>query len=105
MPLFGMALAVRKDPLGTLRRMAREYGDVVGFSAMGMPRVLISRPEYILQLLVLEHAKLHKSALTKLVVGPLLGQGLLSARGSSGDGSDAWLSRRSSVRAPMSTLR
>ena len=81
LPLFGMALAVRKDPLGTLRRMAREYGDVVGFSAMGMQRVLISRPEYILQLLVLEHAKLHKSALTKLVVGPLLGQGLLISEG------------------------
>jgi len=76
-----MALAVRKDPLGTLRQMAREYGDVVAFSAMGMQRVLISRPEYILQLLVLEHAKLHKSALTKLVVGPLLGQGLLISEG------------------------
>ena len=53
LPVFGMALAVRKDPLGTLQGMVRKYGDVVAFSAMGMPRVLVSRPDYILQLLVL----------------------------------------------------
>jgi len=81
LPYLGMALEVRKDALGTLQRMAREYGDVVAFSAMGMPRVLVSRPEYVQQLLVLDHAKLQKSALTKLVVGPLLGQGLLINEG------------------------
>src|SRR5579863_1661613 len=81
LPILGMALEVRKDPLGTLQRLAREYGDLVGFTAMGMRRVLVSRPEYIQQLLILDHAKLHKSALTKLVVGPLLGQGLLISEG------------------------
>jgi cytochrome P450 len=81
LPLLGLALALRNDPLGTLAGMAREYGDIVGFSALGMQRVLLSRPEYVQQLLVLQHAKLNKSPLTKQVVGPLLGQGLLISEG------------------------
>ena len=81
LPFLGMALEIRKDPLGTLQRMAREYGDIVGFTALGMQRVLLSRPEYVQQLLVLDHAKYHKSPLTKTVVGPLLGQGLLISEG------------------------
>jgi len=81
LPVLGLALDVRKDPLGTLQRLAREYGDVVSMPVMGTSRVLVNRPDYIQQLLVLDHAKLHKSVLTKLVVGPLLGQGLLISEG------------------------
>jgi len=81
LPVLGLALDLRKDPLGTLQRLAREYGDVVNIPVMGMRRILLNRPEYIQQLLVLDHAKLHKSTLTKLVVAPLLGQGLLISEG------------------------
>jgi len=81
LPFFGMALDIRKDPLGTLQRMAREYGEIVGFTALGLPRVLLNRPEYVQQLLVIDHAKFHKSPLTKAAVGPLLGQGLLISEG------------------------
>ena len=81
LPLLGLALDIRRNALGTLQRLAREYGDVVSMPVMGMPRVLLNRPEYTQQLLILEHAKLHKSALTKFVVGPLLGQGLLISEG------------------------
>ncbi len=80
-PILGLALEVRRDPLGTLQRLAREYGDVVSVPVMGMRRVLLNRPEYTQQLLILDHAKLYKSVLTKLVVGPLLGQGLLISEG------------------------
>jgi len=80
-PILGVALQVRKDPLGTLQRLAREYGDIVSVPMMGSPRVLLNRPEYTQQLLILDHAKLYKSVLTKLVVGPLLGQGLLISEG------------------------
>src|SRR5258708_13788298 len=48
---------------------------------MQMNRILLNRPECIQQLLILDHAKLHKSTLTKLVIGPLLGQGLLISEG------------------------
>jgi cytochrome P450 len=81
LPVLGLALDVRKDPLGTLQRLAREYGDVVSMPVMGTSRVLVNRPDYIQQLLILDHAKLYKSVLTKLVVGPLLGQGLLISEG------------------------
>jgi cytochrome P450 len=81
LPILGLALDVRKDALGTLQRLAREYGDVVSMPVLGMNRVLVNRPEYVQQLLILDHAKLHKSTLTKLVVGPLLGQGLLISEG------------------------
>jgi len=81
LPILGLALAVRNDPLGTLQRLAREYGDVVSMPVMRTSRVLVNRPDYIQQLLILDHAKLHKSVLTKLVVAPLLGQGLLISEG------------------------
>jgi cytochrome P450 len=81
LPILGLALDVRHDALGTLQRLAREYGDIVSMPVMGTSRVLLNRPEYVQQLLILDHAKLHKSTLTKLVVGPLLGQGLLISEG------------------------
>jgi cytochrome P450 len=81
LPFLGLALEVRKDPLGTLRRAAQQYGDVVSLPVLGTNRVLVNRPEYIQQLLILEQAKLHKSTLTKLAVKPLLGDGLLISEG------------------------
>jgi cytochrome P450 len=81
LPLLGLALDVRNDALGTLQRLAREYGDIVSMPVLGTSRVLVNRPDYIQQLLILDHAKLYKSTLTKLVVEPLLGQGLLISEG------------------------
>ena len=81
LPILGLALDVRNDALGTLQRMARQYGDIVSMPVLRMNRILLNRPDYIQQLLILDHAKLHKSTLTKLVVGPLLGQGLLISEG------------------------
>jgi cytochrome P450 len=81
LPILGLALDVRNDALGTLQRLARQYGDIVSMPVLAMNRILLNRPDYIQQLLVLDHAKLHKSTLTKLVVGPLLGQGLLISEG------------------------
>jgi cytochrome P450 len=81
LPILGLALDVRNNALGTLQRLAREYGDVVSMPVLRMNRILVNRPDYIQQLLILDHAKLHKSILTKLVVGPLLGQGLLISEG------------------------
>ena len=81
LPILGLAIDIRNDALGTLQRLAREYGDIVSMPVLAMDRILLNRPEYVQQLLVLDHAKLHKSTLTKLVVGPLLGQGLLISEG------------------------
>jgi len=81
LPILGMALKIRRDPLTMLLRLAREYGDIVCIPVMGQSRILVSRPEYIQQVLLLQHAKFHKSELTKMAVGPLLGQGLLISEG------------------------
>jgi cytochrome P450 len=88
LPMLGLLLEIRKDPLGTLQRMAREFGDVVSFRVLGKDRVLLNRPEYIQQLFLLQHAKLHKSQLTKMAVQPLLGDGLLISEG------DFWRQQR-----------
>jgi len=76
-----MALKVRRDPLTMLVRLAREYGDIVCIPVMGQSRILVNRPDLIQQVLLLQHAKFHKSELTKMAVGPLLGQGLLISEG------------------------
>lgn len=81
LPIFGMALEVRKDPLGMLLRMARTYGDIVSIPVMGQTRILVSRPDYVEQVMLFQHAKFHKSELTRKAVGPLLGQGLLTSEG------------------------
>ena len=81
LPILGLALDIRNDALGTLQRLAREYGDIVSIPVLRLSRVLLNRPDLIQQMLVLDHARLHKSTLTKIVVGPLLGQGLLISEG------------------------
>jgi len=81
LPLFGVALQVRRDPLNLLLRLAREYGDVVRLPVMGQQRILLNRPDFIQQMLLIQHAKFHKSDLTKQAVGPMLGQGLLISEG------------------------
>ncbi len=81
LPLFGLALAIRKDALGTLRRVAREYGDIVRLPVMLQERIFLNHPDFIEQVLVIQQAKFHKSDLTKIIVGPLLGQGLLVSEG------------------------
>jgi cytochrome P450 len=80
-PVLGMALQVRKDPLGTMLDVARKYGDIVRLPVVMQDRILLSHPEFVEQVLVIQQAKFHKSELTKKITGPLLGQGLLISEG------------------------
>ena len=81
LPLLGIALDIRRDALGTLERLAREFGDIVTLPVMFHKRIFINHPEMIQQVLLLQHGKFHKSDLTKKIVAPLLGQGLLISEG------------------------
>lgn len=81
LPILGLALDVRRDPLGTLTRLAREYGDIVCLPVMGQNRILLNHPDFVQQALLIQHSKFHKSELTKQAVGPMLGQGLLISEG------------------------
>jgi cytochrome P450 len=81
LPLLGMALQVLRDPLGTLQRIAREYGDIVRIPIGSDGRILLNHPDYIEQVNVIQQSKFHKSKLTKDVTGRLLGEGLLISEG------------------------
>ena len=80
-PLAGVTFEVRRDPLGTMRRAAREYGDIVRLPIAFAGRILLSHPDFIEQVLVIQQGKFHKSELTKRVTEGLLGQGLLISEG------------------------
>ena len=80
-PFLGVTLAIRKDALGTLRRMAREYGDIVRMPVGFQDRIFLNHPDYIEEVLVIQQAKFYKSELTKRLTEGLLGQGLLISEG------------------------
>src|SRR5579862_7383098 len=80
-PLLGLALQVLRDPLATLMRLAK-YGDIVCIRVFKQEyRILLNLPEYVEQVTIVQHAKFHKSTLTKDVTERLLGQGLLISEG------------------------
>lgn len=81
LPVLGLTLAIRRDALGTLRRVAREYGDIVRLPVAFQDRIFLNHPDFIEQVLVIQQAKFHKSELTKRIVEGLLGQGLLISEG------------------------
>ena len=81
MPLFGLAFQFLRDSLGTLRRLAREYGDIVCVPVLNQHRIFLNHPDYIEQVCIFQQAKFHKSKLTKDVTQRLLGQGLLISEG------------------------
>jgi len=75
-----LLLAFRRDPLGLLQRMAREYGDV-SLVRLGNRRVyLLNHPDLIKDLLVTEHRRFHKGRGLELAKH-LLGDGLLTSEG------------------------
>jgi len=86
-----MALQVLRDPLGTLQRIAREYGDIVRIPIGSDARIFLNHPDYIEQVNVIQQSKFHKSKLTKDVTGRLLGEGLLISEG------DFWRRQRRMV--------
>jgi len=99
LPLLGLTLAIRKDALGTLRRVAREWGDIVRLPVAFQDRIFLNHPDYIEQVLVIQQAKFHKSELTKRVTEGLLGQGLLISEG------DFWRRQRRLVQPAFHRTR
>jgi cytochrome P450 len=81
LPFVGLALKLRNDPLAGMRDMTRQYGDIVYFQVMMQDRILLNHPDWIHQVLVIQHNKFHKSELTRRVTARMLGQGLLISEG------------------------
>jgi cytochrome P450 len=76
-----MAFDLRRDPLAAMQRIARDYGDVARFHVMMRERILLNHPDWINQVLVVQHHKFHKSELTRRITARMLGQGLLISEG------------------------
>jgi cytochrome P450 len=81
LPIVGVSFELLRDALGLLRRIAREYGDIVRIPVAFGERILLNHPDWIEQLLVIQQSKFHKSALSKEATERLLGQGLLISEG------------------------
>ncbi len=76
----GAFWAFRKDPLAFFTNTARTYGDIAGFSFGPQKVYLVSRPEWVEDILVKSAGKFAKGvALERAKV--LLGNGLLTAAG------------------------
>jgi cytochrome P450 len=74
------ALALWRDPLGSLLALAREYGDVARWRFRGTDYILLVNPEHIRQVLVTDHAAFTKGRVLQEIKG-LLGEGLLTSEG------------------------
>lgn len=81
LPLVGVSFELLGDALTLLRRVAREYGDIVRIPVAFGDRILLNHPDWIEQLLVVQQSKFHKSTLSKEATERLLGQGLLISEG------------------------
>lgn len=81
LPFVGVSFQIVKDPLGLMLSMARDFGDIVRFPVVGQHRILLNHPDWIEQVLVIQHNKFHKSDFTKRAVERILGQGLLISEG------------------------
>ncbi|MCB9691348.1 MAG: cytochrome P450 [Alphaproteobacteria bacterium] len=83
LPVLGSLPAFGRDPVGFLRRIARDHGDLVQLTLGTHRLLLVNEPALIEEALVQRHRSLHKDALYELL-RPLLGNGLVTAEG------DAW---------------
>jgi cytochrome P450 len=79
-PYIGNTFLLRGDPLGTLTRWAREYGDVIYYRLFNQPMYILSHPQDIEQVLLGNPANFTKG-LTSSVNPELFGTGLLTSDG------------------------
>lgn len=76
----GGMLPFRRDPLGFLTRLAREYGDVSQFRIGPIKMFLLNHPDYVRDVLVVNHEKFMKGRALQRSKR-LLGEGLLTSEG------------------------
>ncbi len=79
MPL-GQLLPLRRDILGFLTKLARQYGDVVSFRLGPIKACLLNHPDYIRDVLVVHDRRFAKGRPLELAKR-LLGEGLLTSEG------------------------
>ncbi|HEY1014008.1 MAG TPA: cytochrome P450 [Herpetosiphonaceae bacterium] len=73
-------LAFRRDPIGFLQGLAREYGDLVFYRTGPRHVLLVNEPELIKEVLVTQHRNFIKSMVLQRTRA-ILGEGLLTSEG------------------------
>lgn len=76
----GQMFAFRRDPLGFLARLARDYGDVSQFRVGPVRMFFLNHPDLIRDVLVTHHERFHKGRALQRA-RRLLGDGLLTSEG------------------------
>ncbi|GAC1539809.1 MAG: cytochrome P450 [Polyangiales bacterium] len=87
LPLIGNALAYLRDPFAFLGRVVREHGDVVRVRFATLPFTLVSHPDVVEQVLVVQAKSFHKDRFGQTLKA-VLGEGLLISEG------DVWRRQR-----------
>lgn len=77
---LGHLPAVRRDILGFLAGVAREYGDIAWFRVGPLPVVLLNHPDYVGEVLLSRHREVVKGRPLRMA-RRLLGDGLLTSEG------------------------
>src|SRR3954447_8328428 len=80
LPMLGSLIMPGRDPLAIFSRFARDYGDIAFFRMGGERVFFINHPDYVRQVLVVDHAKYAKSRALERA-RKLLGDGLLTVDG------------------------
>ncbi|WP_207586428.1 cytochrome P450 [Halomontanus rarus] len=83
LPVLGNALAVGRDPFSYIEAATREHGPVFRVSIPGLSFVCYADPELVERALVTERDRYRKDPRELDLLGTLLGDGLLTARGES----------------------
>ncbi len=79
-PVFGNMLDFRRDPLRFFAELQRKHGDIAHFTVGKQHMYLVSRPEWINDILVTHHRNFHKSRALQQAKR-VLGEGLLTSEG------------------------
>ena len=70
----------RRDSIGFLKKIAREYGDIVHFKMGPIRIILLNHPDYIKEVLTVQHRNFVKGRPLEMAK-ELLGEGLLTSEG------------------------
>jgi cytochrome P450 len=69
--------ALRRDPVGFMDRMIRDYGDIVWIRMLGIKMAMLNHPDYFEHVLVRNHENYDKDTFLYRSVAPILRGGLI----------------------------
>lgn len=79
-PFIGTTRIFERDQLAAIHRLVREHGDVVSYNIGPQPIFLMSNPDDVARVVLTDHTKFMKGALTH-ELSSFLGRGLVTSEG------------------------